>query len=171
MKRFIPKSHRAKQVAIISIPIIGAMISQNVLNLVDSAMVGHLGSAAMAAIGISSFLNFLAVALFMGLATGVQVIVARRIGEGREEEAAVPLNGSLLLNLMFALPVSIFLYFTAPWTITFVIDDPAVIAQAEPYIQMRLLGVAAIALSAIVRAPGRTTPAANADITNCRRSI
>jgi MATE family multidrug resistance protein len=145
MKRFIPKGHRARQVMLISIPIIGAMISQNILNLVDAAMVGHLGSAAMAAVGISSFLNFMAVALFMGLATGVQVIVARRIGQERITEAAVPLNGALLLNLIFALPLSMVLLLLAPWVITFIIEDPDVIAQAEPYIQMRLAGVAAIA--------------------------
>ncbi len=102
MKRFIPENHRARQVLAISVPIIGAMISQNILNLVDAAMVGHLGSSAMAAVGIVGFLNFMAVALFMGLATGVQVIVARRIGENLAAEAAVPLNGSLLLNLTFA---------------------------------------------------------------------
>jgi len=145
MKRFIPEPHRSRQVIFISVPIIGAMISQNILNLVDAAMVGHLGSAAMAAVGISSFLNFLAVSLFMGLATGVQVIVARRIGEGRETEAAVPLNGSLLLNLIFAVPTSIFLYFLAPHTLDFIIDDPKVVTEAVPYMEMRLVGVWAIA--------------------------
>ncbi|PCJ45137.1 MAG: MATE family efflux transporter [Gammaproteobacteria bacterium] len=145
MKRFIPESHRSRQVISISIPIIGAMISQNILNLVDAAMVGHLGSATMAAVGISSFLNFLAVALFMGLATGVQVIVARRLGEGRESEAAVPLNGSLLLNLIFAVPASLLLFFLAPYFITVIIDDPEVITEAIPYMEMRLIGVWAIA--------------------------
>ncbi|MCP3673873.1 MAG: MATE family efflux transporter [Gammaproteobacteria bacterium] len=147
MKRFIPETLRTKQVMAISVPIIGAMVSQNILNLVDAAMVGHLGSAAMAAVGISSFLNFMAVALFMGLATGVQVIVARRIGEDRANEAAVPLNGSIVLNLLFALPASIILYLMVPWTLPFIIDDVAVIAQAEPYMEMRLLGVTAIAIN------------------------
>ena len=147
MKRFIPDNHRSRQVMAISVPIIGAMISQNILNLVDAAMVGHLGSAAMAAVGISSFLNFMAVAIFMGLATGVQVIVARRIGQERADEAAVPLNGSLLLNLAFALPASVILYLLAPWLLTIIIEDPAVIDQAQPYMQMRLVGVTAIAMN------------------------
>jgi len=147
MKRFIPESSRRKQILAISIPIIGGMVSQNILNLVDAAMVGHLGSAAMAAVGISSFLNFMAVALFMGMATGVQVIVARRVGQKREAEAAVPLNGSLMLNLLFALPASILLFQMAPIFLTYIIDDPEVIAQAQPYMQMRLAGVTAIAMN------------------------
>ncbi len=147
MRRFIPESSRRKQILAISIPIIGGMVSQNILNLVDAAMVGHLGSAAMAAVGITSFLNFMAVALFMGLATGVQVIVARRVGQNRPSEAAIPLNGSLLLNLIFALPASILLYSLAPVFLPYIIDDPDVITQAEPYMQMRLVGVTAIAMN------------------------
>ncbi len=147
MKRFIPESHRRKQILTISIPIIGGMVSQNILNLVDAAMVGHLGSAAMAAVGISSFLNFMAVALFMGIATGVQVIVARRVGQKRESEAAVPLNGSILLNLVFALPASILLYLSVPTFITYLIEDPEVVTQAQPYMEMRLAGITAIAIN------------------------
>jgi len=145
MKRFIPQSSRSRQVMAISIPIVGAMISQNVLNLVDAAMVAHLGSSAMAAVGISSFLNFLSVALFMGLATGVQVTVARRLGEGRESEAAIPLNGALMINLLFALPASIALFYLAPTLLPMIIDDPVVVAKAIPYMEMRVLGVFAIA--------------------------
>ncbi|MCP4413672.1 MAG: MATE family efflux transporter [Gammaproteobacteria bacterium] len=147
MKRFIPESQRRKQILAISIPIIGGMVSQNILNLVDAAMVGHLGSAAMAAVGISSFLNFMAVALFMGIATGVQVIVARRVGQKRENEAAVPLNGSILLNLVFALPASILLYLSVPTFITYLIEDPEVVTQAQPYMEMRLAGITAIAIN------------------------
>jgi multidrug resistance protein, MATE family len=147
MKYLIPETSRRKQIMAISIPIIYAMISQNVLNLVDAAMVGHLGSAAMAAVGISSFLNFMAVALFIGLATGVQVIVARRIGEGRKSESAVALNGSLLLNLLLALPFSMLLYQLAPNIIHLVIDDVAVVDDAIIYYEMRLIGVTAIAMN------------------------
>ena len=63
------------------------MMSQNVMNLVDSAMVGQLGSTQLAAVGLASFVNFVAAAIFMGLAAGVQAMVARRIGEGRIEQA------------------------------------------------------------------------------------
>ena len=40
-------------------PIMGGMMSQNILNLVDIGMVGHLGDSALAATGIGSFTNYL----------------------------------------------------------------------------------------------------------------
>ncbi|MEO1337136.1 MAG: MATE family efflux transporter, partial [Myxococcota bacterium] len=85
-------------------PIVGGMISQNVLNLVDTAMVGTLGNAALAGVGTASFLNFMSVAFLTGFSVGVQAMVARRIGEGRESVAAIPLNGTLVIILGLALP-------------------------------------------------------------------
>ena len=80
------------------------MVSQNVLNLVDAAMVGTLGDAALAATGMGSFANFMAIAFVMGLGTGVQAMASRRLGEERTSETAVPLNGGLLMALAFGVP-------------------------------------------------------------------
>ena len=43
---------RLKRICALALPVIGGMISQNVLNLVDTAMVGVLGNPALAAVGI-----------------------------------------------------------------------------------------------------------------------
>lgn len=147
MPNWFPAVHRRQQIIAISVPILSGMVSQNILNLIDAAMVGHLGSAALGAVGISSFLNFLLVAIFLGLATGVQVMVARRLGEGNQSKAAAPLNGSLLINLLFAVPVSIALFFAVPTIVNVLMVDPAVIVQGEMYLEMRVLGIWAIAMN------------------------
>jgi len=147
MSTWFPEQHRSKQIIAISVPIISGMISQNILNVVDAAMVGHLGSAALGAVGISSYINFLFVALFMGLATGVQVMVARRLGEGKTDRAAAPLNGSLLLILLFAVPSAVLLYYASPWVISVLLDDPLVSEEASIYLQMRVMGIWAIAMN------------------------
>ena len=69
------------------------MLSQNVLNLVDTGMVGTLGDAALAGVGLGGFANFLFSAFVLGLSAGVQAMAARRVGEGRLCETAIPLNG------------------------------------------------------------------------------
>ena len=77
---------------LLALPIIGGMVSQNILNLVDTAMVGTLGDAALAAVGLGGFVNFMFIALILGVSTGVQVMTARRKGEGRFGDLALPLN-------------------------------------------------------------------------------
>ncbi|MCH8842354.1 MAG: hypothetical protein IID61_05180 [SAR324 cluster bacterium] len=43
---------RVNRIVGLALPIIGGMVSQNVLNLVATAMVGSLGNAALAAVGL-----------------------------------------------------------------------------------------------------------------------
>lgn len=138
---------RVRQVLAIALPIIGGMVSQNVLNLVDTAMVGGLGDAALAAVGTGSFANFLAMAFITGLSAGVQTIASRRMGEGREHETAEALNGALLVAVLFGLPLSIALWFVVPYVFPVLNSDPAVVAAGVPYLQARLMGMVAVGMN------------------------
>ncbi len=135
------QTERYKHIMLLSLPIIGGMISQNILNLVDAAMVGYLGTAQLAAVGLASFINFVAAAAFMGMSAGVQAMVARRIGEGRDREAANPLNGALLTILCIATPASIFLIFQAEQIVGWLNDDPEVVKYGTEYLQVRLAAI------------------------------
>ncbi|KPK52335.1 MAG: MATE family efflux transporter, partial [Gammaproteobacteria bacterium SG8_31] len=81
---------RLRRILTLALPIVAGMVSQNVLNLVDTAMVGTLGDAALAAVGLGGFANFMFMALILGVATGVQVMSARRKGQGLVSQAAMP---------------------------------------------------------------------------------
>ena len=82
MLRLVPNRERRSMIWRIALPIMGGMMSQNVLNLVDIGMVGRLGDSALAATGIGSFTNYLAISFIIGLSAGVQALAARRLGEG-----------------------------------------------------------------------------------------
>ena len=56
----------------VALPIFGAMASQTVFNLVDTAMVGRLGPQAIAGVGIGSFLAWLSATIVIGMSAGVQ---------------------------------------------------------------------------------------------------
>lgn len=142
-----PWTQRRQHILNLSLPIIGGMVSQNVLNLVDTAMVGRLGDAALAAVGMGGFLNWMAMAFITGMSTGVQTLSSRRLGEGRASESAVPLNGGLLLSFSMALPWSILLFFLAPWIFGLMNPDPTVVALGSGYLQARLIGMVAVALN------------------------
>ncbi len=143
---------RSQQILQLTLPVMGGMISQNILNLVDMYMVGRLGPAAVAAIGITSYVNWLLAAAFIGLSAGVQAMVARRMGEGQHEIAARPLNGSLLLIACSAIPLAIILILCAPWIVSLLTDDPEVAAQGTPYLQARIAGIAAMGMNFSFRA-------------------
>lgn len=143
----LPTGDRLRRIFGLALPIIGGMVSQNVLNLVDTAMVGRLGEEALAAVGIAGFANFMAIAFITGMSAGVQATAARRKGEGRESEMAEPLNGGLLLALSMSLPWMSLLYWLVPDLFPYLSDDPAVVAEGVPYLRARLLGMAAVGMN------------------------
>src|SRR5690606_8249079 len=112
-------------------------VSQNVLNLVDLAMVGALGDAAVAAVGVGSFANFMATAFITGVSPGVQAMAARRLGEGRFSEMAAGLNGALLLVVILGVAASLALVGLVPWAFPLLNPDPAVVEAGVPYLQAR----------------------------------
>lgn len=122
-------------------------MSQNILNLVDIGMVGHLGDTALAATGVGSFTNYLAISFIIGLSAGVQALAARRVGEDRHAETAIPLNGGLMLSLLIGLPLCAVLYTVVPHVYHYLSSDPAVVEQGVPYLQVRLLSMVAVGMN------------------------
>ncbi len=123
------------------------MLSQSLINLIDTAMVGSLGGAALADVGVGSYANFMAIALIMGLSSGVQALVARRNGQGRITDKAEPLNGGLLLALLIGLPLTVLCLSFSSNIIALISDDPTVMAVAVPYFDYRALAILAVGLN------------------------
>ncbi len=142
-----PDRDRRRALLTLALPIIGGMASQNILNLVDIAMVGRLGTTALAATGLGSFANWLSMAFILGLSTGVQAICARRVGEGAHGEIAVPLNGGLMLALILGTPLAAVLILFAPELLALINGDPVVVEETVPYLQVRLLALVFVGMN------------------------
>lgn len=140
-------SERIKTILALGLPIIGGMLSQSLLNLIDAAMVGSLGETALAGIGIGGYASFLAVSLIIGLSSGVQAMVARRRGQGRHNEIARPVNWGILLAVLIGLPLSLlFLCFSAPM-VALMSSDTAALTIAEQYFDYRILALLVVGMN------------------------
>ncbi len=135
---------RSREVLFLAAPIIAGMMSQSVLNLVDTAMVGRLGPAAQGAAGLGSFSFFVLANLVIGLGTGVQAMVSRRDGEGRAEGAGAALDTALVLAVFVALPLGYGLSFLADDIFPLLSDDPLVVAGGAGYLQIRLMAIGVV---------------------------
>lgn len=138
---------RRKRILTLALPIIGGMLSQNVLNLVDTGMVGTLGDAALAGVGLGGFANFLFSSFILGLSAGVQAMAARRVGQGRWGETAIPLNGGLLLAFTIAVPWSALLIALAWEYFPLLTADTAVVGEGVPYLRARLFAMFAMGMN------------------------
>lgn len=102
-----PLSTREMMALIIklSIPSILAQISATVMQYIDAAMVGSLGTNATGAIGLVASTTWLFNGLCMAIATGFSVQVAQLIGAERGDEAKNVLRQSLIVCLISGLVI------------------------------------------------------------------
>lgn len=138
---------RLRRILTLALPIIASMVSQNVLNLVDTAMVGTLGNAALAAVGLGGFATFMCQSLILGVAIGVQATAARRKGEGLEAAMAHPLNAGLLLVGVASLFLSALFYPLTPWLFPYLSSDAAVAADGSAYVQVRVVAIVFVGMN------------------------
>ena len=71
-------------------------------------MVGRIGKEAIAAIGISNQPKFILLATILALNLGVTVIISRRKGQNRLEQANLTLQNALYLSTLLSIGVSMF---------------------------------------------------------------
>ena len=140
---------RLRRILVLALPIIGGMVSQNILNIVDTAMVSRLANsdAALAAVGLGGFALYMGQALILGISTGVQSSASRRKGEGRLSESAHFLNGGLLLVAIAAPILSLVLFFLVPVVYPYLNGDADVVELGVPYLEIRLLGTIFIGMN------------------------
>ncbi len=145
------QQERLRTILTLGLPIIGAMLSQSLLNLVDAAMVGRLGETALAGVGIAGYANFIAISCIIGLSSAVQSLVARRGGEGRHHEMARPVNGGIILTLMIGLPLSLLFAAYSHDLLQLMSRDAAVLAIASDYFDYRIAAMAAVGINFSLR--------------------
>jgi putative MATE family efflux protein len=87
----------------LALPATGEQLLAMMVGLVDTYLVGHLGAAPLAAVGLATQWVFLTNTLFGSIATGSTALIARFIGAGEPGEANRVLHQSLLMGVLVGL--------------------------------------------------------------------
>ena len=83
----------------LSIPIILAEISSTVMSYVDSAMVGSLGAAATASVGLVASSTWLFSGMGMCMVTGFSIQIAQLIGAGRLRQVQSVMRQAMMVSV------------------------------------------------------------------------
>ena len=111
------------------------------MSVVDVAMVGRLGTEALAATGMGSMIFWGALSLAIGIRTAVQTVTARRLGQGLHKESGVALRNGLALATLYSLPVSIFVWRYSDSLARFFIKDPSATPLTTDYVSIVFIGL------------------------------
>ncbi len=100
-----PRSAMRRRVLSIGLPSAGEAVLSGLTALFDVAMVGKLGSAAVASVGLTNQPRFICMAFIQSLNVGAVALIARRIGEENPDEANRTFRRCLFLSLLLSLTV------------------------------------------------------------------
>ncbi len=123
-------------------PVIAEQALSTITHIIDMAMVGRLGAAAIAAVGISLQPFMLAFALFGAVAMGTTAVVAREMGADRPLDASNALRQSLMLAMILAILLGVLGYIFAPGIINLMGPAPDVLELGVGYVRWILPGMA-----------------------------
>ena len=113
----------SKEVFNLALPVIVSNLSRVLMSMVDVAMVGRLGAEALAATGMGAMLFWGALSFVLGIRTGVQTLVSRRLGQKIDKECGTALHNGLFMATLYALPISLAGWLCAKDLIPFFIQD------------------------------------------------
>ncbi len=135
-----------KKVIFLGAPLVAGLVSEFLMVLADSAMVGRLGTEYLAAIGIATIFGELLWVIVWPMAPGTQTICARRYGrqqkearldattrKGRQLKTGEVLDNAIVMSLAVG-GLAIIVAFFAEELLDLLLEDKALIPMANDYI-------------------------------------
>ncbi|MBX3037982.1 MAG: MATE family efflux transporter [Anaerolineales bacterium] len=134
-----------REVLTIALPISFQQLINASLNMIDVLMVGQLGEASIAALGLSNQVFFVFILLLFGLTSGMAIFVAQFWGKGEVEPIRKVLGMSIAITSAIALIFTLITTLFPHRVLGFYTEDPEVIAIGSRY--LRIVGLSYIAVA------------------------
>ena len=128
----------------LAVPALGALVAEPLFLLADTAMIGHLGAAPLAGLGLASAVLQTIIGLMIFLAYATTPSVARRLGAGDERGAVASGVDGLWLALALGTVLGVIGWLASPWLVGAFGASAEVAAQATTYLTISMAGLPAM---------------------------
>lgn len=133
-----------REILRLAVPAFGALVAEPLFLLADSAVVGRLGTAPLAGLGIAGSVLASAIGIFVFLAYGTTAAVARRVGSGDLRSAVEDGIDGVWLALLIGTATAVVGMALAPQIVAAFDPSAAVAEQAVTYLRWSLPGLPAM---------------------------
>lgn len=131
-----------RQIWKISAPIMLGSAVQNVIALSDAVLLYHKGEVEFAAMGFVGVFYITIAAIGFSFSRGGQIMIARRMGEGKPDSVGHTFHTMLLFELALAGLMWAFMRYGSGWFFQFFLENsPKVYEKSLEYIHYRSFGV------------------------------
>lgn len=140
-----------KEIWSIALPIMLGNMAQTIINFTDTAFLGRLGVVALGASMLAGLFYFVFTTIATGFAIGIQIIIARRFGEGNHKRIGIIFeHGSIFVFLLGVILFSI-LYFFSDKLLMWLIDSHNIYVASLDYIRYRQFGIMFVCFNFLYR--------------------
>jgi putative MATE family efflux protein len=161
-----------KNIIKLAVPVALENVLHMAVFIVDIIMIGRLGTAPVAAVGLAGALSFIISMIFSALNVGTTALVARSFGAKEKDEAREVAGQSIFISLIFGLTISPFIVYFADNILVLMSAEENVVALGSGYLKIVLsffiFRLIILTGTSIFRGAGDTrTPMIITLITNC----
>jgi putative MATE family efflux protein len=139
-----PKAARRRhdrEIVALAVPAFGALVAEPLFLMADTAIVGHLGTAQLAGLGVASALLATAVSVFVFLAYATTAAVARRVGAGDLRAAIRQGMDGIWLALLLGTAVIAIVLLAAPALVDMFGASDTAAPYAVTYLRISAFGI------------------------------
>jgi MATE family multidrug resistance protein len=133
------ESHATRELVRLAWPITVSTISYSVMTLVDTLLIGRVGAAELAGVGLGGTAAFVFLCFSFGLLRGAKTLVAQAIGAGRRDQASAYLGAAVAWALLIGALTVLFGELAASF-VGRIAEDPHAARAASTYLGIRILG-------------------------------
>ena len=127
-------------------------MAQTIINFTDTAFLGRLGVIALGASMLAGLFYFVFTTIATGFAIGIQIIIARRFGEGNHGRIGVIFQHGSIFVLILGLILFSILYIFSDHLLLWLIDSPNIYDASLEYIKYRQFGIIFVCFNFLYRA-------------------
>lgn len=149
MKQVLSVSH--KEIWNITYPIIFGNLAQTIIVLVNTIFLGHVGTAELGAAMMAGLYYLVFTTVTQGFAIGVQIMVARRLGEGNISKIGTIFEHGLAFTVLLGLSILAFLNFFTASILGSIIHSQNICSSALKFMDFRQWGIIFVSVNYLFR--------------------
>jgi putative MATE family efflux protein len=137
----IDEDHLIRSVLRLAWPVIIQQVSFAAVQLVDTALVGHLGEDALAGVRLAGQIFWFAQAGMVAVSVGSTAIIARAVGAGDSAQATSILRNAIILSFAWGVTIAVAMWFLGSWGLGMLGAEPGARHEGTVYLKAAAVGM------------------------------
>ncbi len=140
-----------KEIWQITYPIIFGNLAQTIMVLVNTIFLGHVGTSELSAAMMAGIYYLIFTTVTQGFAVGVQILIARRLGEGNLKQIGTLFEHGLLFSTLLGFTMLGFMSFCNQHMLASIIHSDSIRAAAMEFMNYRQWGIIFVSVNYLFR--------------------